>query len=371
MRDPCRVFGLATLLIACPIQALPTVDRSGAELNGETGQRSTSELSGERSFPPEVSFARKLQGTQPFCLSDDLYTLIVNAGHAIPDNTTLLDFHDLATNFRINISVMGLSETAVTCIVLSIILALSLVILLAGQYLAEIAVVMACSLFAFFGFFILIHQSIRADNFGYDFYACVFPFMMALICSLVVDIIVLCLVRRVPAVTNFVFGAIAGAVLMLIMRQILIASDPTWVSTQHFNDLYWIFVGVVALLFGFLAVCLARSDGSKSLVVITVSCTLGGYGVALAITALVNLYTIEGMPDWSFLAIFIPATCVGLVFQFFLTGNHAAENRENTRRRVSRRRRQPPAAALQRAKIGTGNKEMNEDSRAEWMESRG
>ena len=345
------------------------MDGSGAELNGETGKLAASELSGAKVLLPETSYPRKLQGTEPFCLSDDLYALMANAGRAIPDNTTLIDFHDLATNFRINISVMGLSETTVTCIVLSIILVVSLVILLAGQYLAEIAVVMACSLFAFFGFFILIHQSIRADNFGHDFYACVFPFMMALICSIVVDVIVLCLVRRFPAVTNFVFGAIAGAVLMLILRQILIASDPTWVSTEHFNDFYWIFVGVVALLFAFLAVCLARSDGSKSLVVIVVCCTLGGYGMALAISALVNLYTIEGMPDWSFLAIFIPATCVGLVFQFFLTGNHAAENRENTRRRVSRRRRQPPTAALQRAKIGTGNKEMNEDSRAEWMES--
>eukprot|EP00322_Chrysochromulina_rotalis_P029326 CAMPEP_0115853300 /NCGR_PEP_ID=MMETSP0287-20121206/13433_1 /TAXON_ID=412157 /ORGANISM="Chrysochromulina rotalis, Strain UIO044" /LENGTH=330 /DNA_ID=CAMNT_0003307373 /DNA_START=43 /DNA_END=1035 /DNA_ORIENTATION=+ len=271
----------------------------------------------------------------PHCLSDDLYSILMNAGEVY--RTTSLS-HEDATRFRVNISVMGLSETAVTILVCAAILLASLPVLLAGQKLTYVAVLVVASLSSSLSFFIIFYHAVRLSNSdSYDFYPCGFPVLLALLLALLVDILIIALARRFDWLPNFIFGCAAGAVGGMLLREVLIAQDATRVTGDWFNSYYWVFIAVFALIIGLLASFATNGQKGrqpKSVVIVTVTCIVGAYGATLAITALVNVCVEEGMPSWSFLAIAAPLAFVGFLFQWFVTGKRALEHRTATRQRV-------------------------------------
>ena len=248
--------------------------------------------------------------------------------------------HSDLTTFRIDSTIMGVDELTVTAIVASLIILVSLVVLLAGQKLVKTAVLITLSLMGFLGFFVLIHLSVASTTDATTgFYPCVFPFVMAIVCALLLDVIALVLINRFVWAPNFIFGAAATMAVALVLRENLQratqqAGDHALVELSFFDTWYWLIAAAATVLVGLLATVLATSDGRKSAVVIGVTCVVGAYGLTLGITALVNLYHEKAMPAWSFWAIAAPVALVGLGVQFFLTGTHAAAHREATRQRI-------------------------------------
>lgn len=265
--------------------------------------------------------------------------MIINYG-MVYQNVTDVTHSDL-TEFRIDSSVMGISESTITALVLSAAMLASLIVLLAGQKLLKTAILITISLLGFIGFFCLIHLTVQsgADQSASDFYVCVFPFIMAILCAMLLDLVALHLINQFVWAPNFIFGVAASLVVCLILRENFQeatreAGRNAVVELAFFDTWYWLIMTVIALIFGVLAAVLATSDGRKSVVVIGVTCMVGAYGVTLGITALANLYNANVIPTWSFWAIAAPVAAVGLFVQFFLTGNHAKEHRESTRRRI-------------------------------------
>ena len=63
----------------------------------------------------------------------------------------------------------------------------------------------------------------------------------------------------------------------------------------------------------------------------------GAYGTSVSIDSLINLHR-EPLPNWAFLVIFLFACVFGAVFQLFISGTSAKENRETAKKGADKAR---------------------------------
>jgi len=292
--------------------------------------------------------ASENQPEVPFCLSENVNQLINDFGE-FTYNYTFVTGDDVlsaaGTPIEVSHTLFGLKNKWGAALVLVLILLVSILITFFGQMLERAALIITTGLATFLVSHVWLTTLCRGGGLlpTTAFVPCTLPFILAILVSLVAASLILWLTGRFPITSPLMFGMAAGAIGSFLVRQIVVASVPSVVKMWVF-DYYWLMAAIVIVLCGLLAVFTIVNN--KSVLVLAVTTLVGGYGIATSISGLVNLYTLNGLPKWSFFVVTACLALTGFVVQFCFTGDKASEHREATRRRL---RGAPPLAADDKA----------------------
>jgi len=287
----------------------------------------------------ESSATGRHQMATQTCFSTQLFALITGTYERatnISINTTVTD---VSAESEISVQTVELTQLSVTTntIVLSAILVLSLMLLFYGQMLALPSVVFISVLGSLCGGFVLFHFLInRHDDLAYSTWVCWGPFVLALALTGAVAVLFLGFKERLPWLTAFIFGGSKGFLGALAARELFESVFPDTAESPKFPLYFWIFAGLSTLTTALISAHHRTSDG-KSVVVIYMVVFFGAYGTSVSIDSLINLHR-EPLPNWAFLVIFLFACVFGAVFQLFISGTSAKENRETAKKGADKAR---------------------------------
>jgi len=258
------------------------------------------------------------------CFSPYVYTLILNAASAaesiakaelanhtvrFPNGTFNPDDVDgTMGDFRIQIETGNRVTTIITLFVIG---GVSLVLLMAGEALVNTVTVLTSLLTSFMAFLYLWQWACSSTVAPMDgFVKCLLPFILAVLCAVIVAGLVALLLRKITSLCFFVMGAAGGAFACFMLRQFILAGNPDLATNSWFN-FYWLGLAVVALLCGIIAVLLKRS------VIRLVTCLLGGYAFAIALCGLIPVFGGPYCANYTFFIVAFVAMAAGFVFQCF------------------------------------------------------
>jgi len=273
------------------------------------------------------------------CFSSQLYALITDTYQSATNINLNMTQTDVPAESEISVQTVFLTDLDVTTntILLSVILLLSLMLLFYGQMFALPSVVFISVFGTLFGGFVLYHFLLdRYDNLPYSTWVCWGPFVLALASAGAVAVLLLGCRSRLPWMTAFIFGGSKGFLGALAGRELFASIFPETAELPRFPLYFWIFAGVATLLTALISAHHRTSDG-KSVVVIYMVVFFGAYGTSLSVDSLVNFYQ-EPLPNWAFLVIFSVSCVLGAVFQLFISGNSAKENRETAKKGADKAR---------------------------------
>lgn len=132
----------------------------------------------------------------------------------------------------------------------------------------------------------------------------------------------LCFLQRTAGfVVFFVVGCAGGAFGMYFVRSCIVASLPALARQDDFQA-YWLALVAVSIL------CGVTCAHWRTEAMLFVSCFVGGYGVALAVSGLVPACGGPSLPVYAFYAIFAVALIAGASFQVYRVGQRQAEEAE-------------------------------------------
>jgi hypothetical protein len=248
-----------------------------------------------------------------------LFNLVVNTassaaliGQSTYANTTIGTASENngtdAGDYRITLDT---GSQVTTIIVLFVILATSILLLLAGEQLVNSIAVLTSVIVTFMGTLYLWQWACSSTTVPMEgFVKCILPFILACISALISSVLVILGMKKFTSLVFFIMGAAGGAVGMFLLRQFIVAGNPSLVNDTNFN-LYWLALAAVALLGGVLAVCF------KSTVVRVVTVVLGGYTFAVALCGLIPALGGAYVPNYGFFVTAGVTMLLGAAFQCF------------------------------------------------------
>jgi len=250
------------------------------------------------------------------CFSCSVYNLILNtAAMGATASSTVKDSVDFS-GFRLVIDTGTKTGTLITLVV---ILVIGLLLLTLGETLLTAMVVIVAAFTSFMASLYLWNWCFGTN--GTDWVRCLLPFILAVVCTLVITAIVGCLIKRFVWLAFFVLGAAGGAVGMFILRDIILAANPHLAAASLFN-LYWLGLVAVAIICGIIAVKLEKA------VVVIVTSLLGGYAMAVSICGLIPVCGGTPPPAWAFFVIFGVFCAAGFLFQMFVARKIFGDKRD-------------------------------------------
>jgi len=281
--------------------------------------------------------------TANFCLSTQVYDTLFDAAAA--SNRVRRSTRFNGTQIRLGSRFSPTTSTIVFCFLL----VMSLILLFFGQYLAipslGILAYVVTTVVMFICLHILLAPTDEFMTYGpYSraaFAPCMFPVAGAIGIGLILAVLLVCVATMIAWVASAIFGFVLGGIAMYLLRNIIVAAVPA-VLEDHAINFFWVGALVVALASGIASALCVSKDGSKSFIIILASSGAGGYGTALALSSLVNLYVGEGFASLYVLVTFLCLALTGFLFQYFLTGDDAKQHRETTRRRIRGEPSAPP-----------------------------
>jgi len=294
---------MASRILLCLAVGLPLANSlSVVDADVPRGMRQLSETS--PSAPPSAPPA-----TIASCFTPYVFNLIMNS--ASMAEAYGRDFINNDINHSGGRVQLEVGNQVVTLIVLFVLLGVSLLLLLAGEHMVRSVVVCVTALSSFMGFLYLFQWAFASQVVPLaGFVKCVLPFILTCLCALVVVVLVVVMIKKVEWLAFFVMGAAGGAFGMFILRLFILAGNAH-LSTEPLFNLYWIAVGVVALIGGFLAVKLRRA------VMIVGTCLIGGYVFAVSVCGLVPAFNGPIPVNWVFFVVFGCVTLAGALWQIF------------------------------------------------------
>ena len=218
-----------------------------------------------------------------FCVSEQLITLMSQSGtgatlvlaRVSDDGTSMVYEH---ANSSVALSLF------IVCALISIAVAFF------GQFLAAPTVILITSTTSFFLAFFLSHAiffSAAGAAASSNFMPCTFPLVCALVISVGLSVAVGVLLYKITWLSTVVFGLAIGGNGAFFMRSIITSFSTA--RTNWLLDYYPLFIVIVAVLVASLSVLCITSDGRKSYMLMAGSALAGGYGLAVSLTALIDI----------------------------------------------------------------------------------
>lgn len=278
------------------------------------------------------------------CFSPYVYNLILNAafsGASIVEGA-ITNSTGFASNssgvdpgdFRMQLE---LGNQVMTIITLAIIMLISVCLLILGEKLVNTLTILTTAITSFMAFLFLWQWACSSMVQPMEgFVKCILPFILAVLSAIIITVIVGILIKKFTSLVFFIMGAGGGAVGMFLLRQFIIAGNPQLASDWRFN-FYWLGLAVVAILCGFLAVCLKRA------VITTVTCILGGYGFAVALCGLIPACGGPYVANYVFFIVAGITMVLGAIFQCIFCKPDPDENARQDQYRADENARKEQA----------------------------
>lgn len=262
------------------------------------GTNDTSELPPQGESKAErVSAHEGLEASPPpACFSHDVY---VSVGQAfIAYNETIAAA-----------AAKPASELASEIVILSIIGGMGIALLVYGTRFTTCALSIVLFMIVFTFSFAVLDAAAYSANRSESFGMCVMPLMMALLFSLLLSVLSLCLVQRVPWIAFFSLGAALGAVATYLLRGAILAANPALATTAAFGW-YWLGAVLLTVLAGVTTACLRKAMFVATCVIV------GAFAIATFVAGIVPVSGGQPIGFGLYLVVLLSAACLGVLIQY-------------------------------------------------------
>jgi len=244
------------------------------------------------------------------CFSPYVYNLILNqASMAASYGRQFYNSTSVDGEGRLELE---LGTRTTTIIVLAVIAGISVVLLLAGEWLLNTVLILVTIMASFMGFLYLFQWAFSSSVVPMEgFVKCILPFILTILAAIAASTIVYFANKKYNWIVFFVMGGAGGAFGMFMLRQFILAGNPSLAQEAKFN-LYWIGLAAVSLIAGVVAVKLQRA------IMICVTCLIGGYGFSVALCGFIPTFGGSYPANWVFFVIFGVAAAAGVAWQLLL-----------------------------------------------------
>jgi len=189
------------------------------------------------------------------------------------------------------------------------------------------------------------------------FFTCWMPLVLGICAAVASTLLILCCVGEFERLTTFAFGTGAGAFGMLVLRNVIVASDASLTTDPAFYH-YWMGVLVVAIACGALAYCWRRH-----LVIFVSSITVGSFLFASGFMGILQLYIDGGASGWIFFGLFAIMCAIGALAQISVFRALQPEKEEK-----AERKRQGQQAELHKHQQSKGKADLEAGRKEEQQE---
>jgi len=238
------------------------------------------------------------------CASSIVYNAIINSASGLL--TTAKEYEP------------GSGSKAVSTIILIVMLVIGLFLVFAGEAFVMVSLMLIAVAVSFTALLYLFDFALRHND--SSFVACILPLILAGVSAVVIGIIISCLRKTIYTLSFFVFGAAAGVVGMLMLRQVIVSSNPS-IGINPYFDWYWAGVAVVGIITGIIGTYL------KEAIVWIVCIGVGSFLVTIATIGMFNLYDVK-TPAYAFWILLGGVAAIGVVVHCMYWAKKSAAAKE-------------------------------------------